>query len=186
MAHTAPVQDWATDFDVLDPRYVSDPFSIWDDLRQSCPIAHTDRRKSSWLPTRYDDVTAIAHDIAHFSSLKVAVIPGDEDEDPNADFDGPNLEYGLPPISADPPLHTWTRRLLLPWFSHQRVDSYVPLTRELCRGSAGPVRRRGQRRRRRRLRAADSRSGHRPDPRRVPRPVRHVHRLGARRPRVRR
>ena len=134
MPQTAPVQDWATDFDVLDPRYVANPFSIWDDLRQSCPIAHTDRRKSSWLPTRYDDVTDIAHDIAHFSSLKVAVIPGDEDEDPNADFDGPNLEYGLPPISADPPLHTWTRRLLLPWFSHQRVESYVPLTRELCRG----------------------------------------------------
>ena len=134
MPHTAPVQDWATDFDVLDPRYVDNPFIIWDDLRQSCPIAHTDRRKSSWLPTRYDDVTDIAHDIAHFSSLKVAVIPGDEDEDPNADFDGPNLEYGLPPISSDPPLHTWTRRLLLPWFSHKRVDSYVPLTRELCRG----------------------------------------------------
>jgi cytochrome P450 len=128
------VQDWATDFDVLDPRYVNDPFSIWDDLRGRCPIAHTDRRKSSWLPTRYDDITDIAHDIAHFSSLKVAVIPGDEDEDPNADFEGPNLEYGLPPISADPPLHTWTRRLLLPWFSHKRVDSYVPLTRELCRG----------------------------------------------------
>jgi cytochrome P450 len=134
LAHTAPVQDWATDFDVLDPRYVNDPFSIWDDLRGRCPIAHTDRRKSSWLPTRYDDITDIAHDIAHFSSLKVAVIPGDEDEDPNADFEGPNLEYGLPPISADPPLHTWTRRLLLPWFSHKRVDSYVPLTRELCRG----------------------------------------------------
>ena len=100
MPHTAPVQDWATDFDVLDPRYVSDPFSIWDDLRQSCPIAHTDRRKSSWLPTRYDDITEIAHDIAHFSSLKVAVIPGDEDEDPNANFDGPNLEYGLPPTGG--------------------------------------------------------------------------------------
>ena len=168
MPHTAPVQDWATDFDVLDPRYVGDPFSIWDDLRQSCPIAHTDRRKSSWLPTRYDDVTAIAHDIAHFSSLKVAVIPGDEDEDPNADFDGPNLEYGLPPISADPPLHTWTRRLLLPWFSHKRVDSYVPLTRELCRGLLDRVRRQGPRRRRRRLRAADPRPGDRPDPRRLP------------------
>ena len=133
MTQTAPVKDWATDFDVLDPRYVTDPFSIWDELRATCPIAHTDRRKSSWLPTRYDDVTAIAHDIEHFSSLKVAVIPGDEDDDPNESFDGPNLEYGLPPISADPPLHTWTRRLLLPWFSHKRVDSYVPLTRDLCR-----------------------------------------------------
>jgi cytochrome P450 len=129
MARTAPVNDWASDFDVLDPGYIIDPFSIWDDLRARCPIAHTERRGSNWLPTRYDDVTAIAHDTEHFSSLKVAVIPvGDNPSD-----DGPHLEYGLPPISADPPLHTWTRRLLLPWFSHRRVEGYVPLTRDLCR-----------------------------------------------------
>jgi cytochrome P450 len=134
MTHTAPVRDWATDFDVMDPQYLADPFSIWDDLRSACPIPHTDRRKSSWMPLRYDDVTAIAHDIAHFSSSKVGVIPADEDEEPDPSFQGPNLEYGLPPISADPPVHTWTRRLLLPWFSHKRVDSYIPLTRELCRG----------------------------------------------------
>jgi cytochrome P450 len=133
MTQTAPVMDWETDFDVMDPQYLTDPFSIWDELRQNCPIPHTNRRKSSWMPLRYDDVTAIAHDVEHFSSLKVAVIPGDEDEDPNANFDGPNLEYGLPPISSDPPLHTWTRRLLLPWFSHKRVEGYVPLTRALCR-----------------------------------------------------
>jgi hypothetical protein len=133
MTQTAPVTDWTSDFDVLDPRYIADPFSIWDDLRGTCPIAHTDRRISSWLPTRYEDVTAIAHDIEHFSSLRVAVIPGGEDDEPDENYDGPNLEYGLPPISADPPLHTWTRRLLLPWFSHRRVDSYIPLTRELCR-----------------------------------------------------
>ena len=129
MARTAPVSDWRTDFDVLDPRYVADPFGIWDDLRKTCPIAHTGRRGSTWLPTRYEDVTAIAHDIEHFSSLKVAVIPMGSGEEGAG-----QLEYGLPPISSDPPLHTWTRRLLLPWFSHQRVESYVPLTRELCRG----------------------------------------------------
>ncbi len=136
MAHTAPVTDWTTDFDVLDQRYLDDPFSIWDDLRSTCPIAHTDRRVSSWLPTRYDDVTEIAHDIEHFSSLRVAVIPGLEDEEDGVEneIDGPDLEYGLPPISADPPLHTWTRRLLLPWFSHRRVESYIPMTRDLCKG----------------------------------------------------
>ncbi|HEY1828962.1 MAG TPA: cytochrome P450 [Acidimicrobiales bacterium] len=133
MAHTAPVADWTNDFDVLDPRYLEDPFSIWDELRSSCPIAHTERRVSSWLPTRYEDVTAIAHDIEHFSSIRVAVIPGDEGEEEDPNYDGPELQYGLPPISSDPPLHTWTRRLLLPWFSHRRVDSYVPMTRELCR-----------------------------------------------------
>jgi len=126
---TAPVTEWGSDFDVLDAGYVADPFGIWDELRTSCPIAHTDRRGSTWLPTRYDDVTAIAHDIEHFSSLEVAVIPfeGEEPEEPV-------LPYGLPPISADPPLHTWTRRLLLPWFSHTRVESYEAMTRGLCSG----------------------------------------------------
>jgi cytochrome P450 len=126
---TAPVSEWGSDFDVLDAQYVADPFGIWDELRTSCPIAHTNRRGSTWLPTRYDDVTAIAHDIGHFSSLEVAVIPfeGEEPEEPV-------LPYGLPPISADPPLHTWTRRLLLPWFSHHRVESYEDMTRGLCSG----------------------------------------------------
>ncbi len=126
---STPMTGWADDFDVLDARYVADPFSIWDELRTSCPIAHTDRRGSTWLPTRYEDVTAIAHDIEHFSSLEPAVIPfeGEEPEEPV-------LPYGLPPISSDPPLHTWTRRLLLPWFSHRRVDGYEEMTRTLCSG----------------------------------------------------
>ena len=34
------------------------------------------------------------------------------------------LPYGLPPISADPPVHTWSRQLILPWFSHRRVEDY--------------------------------------------------------------
>lgn len=130
MAQTPPVDAWDTDFDVLDSGYVADPFGIWDELRSACPVAHSDRRgRSTWLPTRYDDVVAMAHDVAHFSSLEISVIP----------FDGipPEdriLQYGLPPISADPPLHTWTRRLLLPWFSHRRVEGYEQLTRDLCSG----------------------------------------------------
>ena len=114
MTATTPVTDWATDFEVLDPSYVEDPFPIWKDLRATCPIAHTNRRGSNWMPTRYSDITAIAHDIEHFSSLKVAVIPFQGEEPPP---DQRILEHGLPPISADPPLHTWTRRLLLPWWT---------------------------------------------------------------------
>jgi cytochrome P450 len=121
------VGDWANDFDVLDAAYVADPFAIWDDLRQSCPVAHTDRRGSTWLPTRYDDVVELAHDIGRFSSSEVAVIPFEDNR-----RDEPVLQYGLPPISSDPPLHTWTRRLLLPWFSHRRVEGYEPMTRALC------------------------------------------------------
>jgi hypothetical protein len=124
---TAPVSDWSRDFDVLDAGYIADPFPIWDELRQTCPIAHSGRRGSNWLPTRYEDVTAMAHDIEHFSSVEVGVIPfdGEEPEDQL-------LPYGLPPISVDPPVHTWTRRLLLPWFSHRRVEGYEQMTRDLC------------------------------------------------------
>ena len=28
-----PVSDWATDWDHLDPRWVRDPYPIWDELR---------------------------------------------------------------------------------------------------------------------------------------------------------
>ncbi|MDA8341865.1 MAG: cytochrome P450 [Actinomycetota bacterium] len=127
MASRHPVVDWATDFDVLDPGYVADPFTVWDHLRETCPIAHTDRRGSTWMPTRYEDVTAIAHDVERFSSAQISVIPV-----AGPVPDEPVLPYGVPPISADPPLHTWTRRLLLPWFSHRRVDGYEAMTRELC------------------------------------------------------
>jgi len=129
MTDVRPVADWKTDFDVLSPAYVENPFRIWDELRTSCPVAHTDRRGSTWLPTTYEDVVALAHDIEHFSSLDIVVIPftGEEPEEEV-------LPYGVPPISADPPLHTFTRRLLLPWFSHRKVASYEAMTRELCAG----------------------------------------------------
>jgi len=80
------------------------------------------------MPTRYEDVTAIAHDPDHFSSLDVIVVPLDIDRPPES-----VLPYGFLPIAADPPLHTWTRRLILPWFSHRRVKGYEALTRDLCR-----------------------------------------------------
>jgi cytochrome P450 len=126
VARTEPVSDWTSDFDVLDESYVLNPFPRWDELRQVCPIAHTERRGGAWLPTTYGDVTAMAKDIDHFSSINTSVI--DSVDEPET----PILTYGLPPITSDPPLHTWTRRLLLPWFSHTRVETYEPMTRALC------------------------------------------------------
>ena len=126
MARTEPVGDWTSDFDVLDEAYVRNPFPRWDELRRTCPIDHTDRRGHAWLPTTYADVTAMAKDIEHFSSSNTSVIDSVEEDE------HPILTYGLPPITSDPPLHTWTRRLLLPWFSHTRVATYEPMTRALC------------------------------------------------------
>jgi cytochrome P450 len=124
------VRDWSSDYDIFDLDYVVDPYPIWDDLRSSCPIAHTERLGGSWLPTRYQDVTAIARDVEHFSSRNVGVVPPAEGDDVL-------LPVGVPPISADPPVHTWTRRLLLPWFSPRRVEEYERTTRALCQRLVG-------------------------------------------------
>ena len=47
-----PVRDFATDFDHTDPQWVADPYPIWDELRDRCPVAHTERYGGAWLPTR--------------------------------------------------------------------------------------------------------------------------------------
>lgn len=122
----APVVDWAGDFDIFDAAYVADPYPLWDELRSHCPIAHTERWGGSWLPTRYEDISAIAHDIEHFSSRHVGVVPPPQGG-------GEGIPFGLPPIQVDPPVHTWTRRLLLPWFSHRKVAEYELMTRSLCK-----------------------------------------------------
>ena len=122
-----PVLDWTTDYDILDPDYVADPYPVWSDLREQCPIAHSDRWGGSWLPTTYADVQRFAQDHAHFSSIDVGVLSFTAEERPPRP-----IEIPVPPIDQDQPVHTWTRRLLLPWFSHSRVAEYEPFTRDLC------------------------------------------------------
>jgi len=43
MTKTPPVDDWATDYDIFDASYVKDPVPVWNELRDKCPIAHTER-----------------------------------------------------------------------------------------------------------------------------------------------
>ena len=124
MAH-GPVSDWATDFDHTDEAWAADPYPIWDDLRQRCPVAHSDRYGGVWLPTRHEDVAAIANDTEHFSSRSIIV----------SEHRPPVIlapEGIAPPISSDPPFHSQARRMLLPIFSPQRIDDLEPSTRAYC------------------------------------------------------
>ncbi|MDO8391797.1 MAG: cytochrome P450 [Actinomycetota bacterium] len=142
---STPVNDWATDYDIFDPQYIADPFGIWDELRQTCPMAHTDRWGGSWLPTRYADVYAIAHDTEKFPSGNgISVVPVPADSGGLAEGQRPLLTSGIPPISADAPLHTWTRRLVLPTMSPARVAEYEVYTRALCRRLVDDILARGE------------------------------------------
>jgi cytochrome P450 len=122
---TGPVSDWATDFSHLEPEWAADPYPIQDDLRQRCPVAHTGRFGGGWLPTRYDDVAAIAHDTDRFSSRSIIM----------SNFRPPREiapAGGSPPISSDPPFHHHARKLLLPAFTKTAVSKQEPATRAFC------------------------------------------------------
>jgi cytochrome P450 len=124
VADTAPVDDWATDYDIMDPGFVEDPYPVWSELRESCPIPHTDRWQGSWMPTKYADIRDFANDVDLFSSRNPIVIPN-----PNPDAPEPNAA----PITSDPPDHHAARRMILPAFSPKATDRHIEYTRDLCR-----------------------------------------------------
>ena len=131
-AERCPVHDLATDYDMFDPDYMRDPVPAWAELRGTCPIAHTERNGGSWLPTRYDDVQAMARMVPSLSSLSPLVIdlPDEIADDPATGFfSGYNAGA---PISADPPVQGWTRRLLLPHFTPKAVEPLRGYTERLC------------------------------------------------------
>jgi cytochrome P450 len=120
------VQDFATDWDHTDPTWVNDPYPIWEDLRQRCPVAHTDRYGGAWFPTTHEMVSAVANDTEHFSSRNVVIT--------NNKFP-PNAVApigGAPPITSDPPFHQFARRLILPAFAPGPVNALEPQVRALC------------------------------------------------------
>jgi cytochrome P450 len=114
----------AVDFDIFDPDFVRDPFPTFAHLRGACPVAHTDRWGGQWLPTRYEDIEAIARNSEQFSSITVSVTGPKPGEGP--------LFVG-PPVTLDPPRHTPARRLLLPAFSPKAIERLTPITRGIAR-----------------------------------------------------
>jgi cytochrome P450 len=122
---TGPVSDWTTDFSHLEPEWAADPYPIQDDLRVRCPVARTERFGGGWLPTRYEDVAAIAYDTERFSSRSIIM----------SNFRPPRALApvgGSPPISSDPPFHHDARKLLLSAFTKAAVTRQEPRTRALC------------------------------------------------------
>ena len=125
-----PVTDLATDYDIFDPDYVADPTTAWAELRDTCPIAHTDRWGGSWLPTRYADVQALAKIVPDLSSASPGPIVVDVPEElRRPEREGYNAAA---PISADPPDQTWTRRALLPHFTPKAIGPERTYTEGLC------------------------------------------------------
>jgi len=122
-----PVQDFAVDWDHTDPQWVNDPYPIWEDLRERCPVAHTDRYGGAWFPATHAGVSAVAKDTEHFTSRFVVVGNGRPTEE-----DLPAPIGVAPPITSDPPFHQIARKLILPAFAPGVVNALEPQIRALC------------------------------------------------------
>ena len=117
-----PVTDWVNDFDHTDPRWTENPFPIWDELRNECPVVHTKRFLGCYLPTTYQAVKEIAYDTEHFSSRRVIVRDVRPEVQRNA----------APPITSDPPYHKPAKQLLLPPFTPDAMKKLEPRVRAIC------------------------------------------------------
>ena len=114
------------DYDLFSEDYVRDPATYWARFRSECPVAGSDLYGGSHMPVRYEDIVSVARDVESFTSSQgVSVIQVLDRKEA--------LKEGTPPIDADPPLHNWTRRLMLPPMSPKAVQSYEQGTRDLCR-----------------------------------------------------
>ena len=105
MQDLPPVTDWVNDWDWLDAQWGPNAIDIWNDIREQCPVATTERYGRAHMPVTMDAVHEVANDTEHFSSIFVSVGHPDLPRRP------------APPITSDPPDHHAHRRLLLPAFS---------------------------------------------------------------------
>ncbi len=117
-----PVSDWATDFDHFDPAFVADPYPVYAELHDRCPVAHSDRYGGMKVLTSFDDISEAAHDTERFSSRRIVV------------SETPTHRRGaiLPPINLDPPHHADPRRVMLPFFNPTNTLKWEQTIRDLC------------------------------------------------------
>lgn len=121
----APVEDWKTDFDHTHPDYANNAHQIWDELRAECPVAHTERFGGVWLPTRHDDIAAIAANNDGLYTSRGVIVSEIEPEIPAP-------VGAAPPITSDPPFHGPARKLLLEPFAPKPIAALEPFTRQYC------------------------------------------------------
>jgi len=113
------------DFDHHSPHYAENWREINAHLRASCPVAYTEAHGGFWVVSRYEDVAAVAHDDATFSSHQ---------ELPDGSRYGttiPVSSFRQVPIEMDPPEFFAYRKLLTPWFSPGSAKRLIPYIRDV-------------------------------------------------------
>ena len=121
------MQQRPQDFDPSLPEDFDSAHQAFAQLRQRCPVAHTQELGGFWALTRYDDVKRAASDPATFVTSVQNVIP-------KVAFTGRR-----PPLHLDPPEHTPYRRTLNPLLVKDRAEALEPVARGYARALLKPL-----------------------------------------------
>jgi cytochrome P450 len=102
--------DWVDTFDLWsNADHHADPYRHFEDLRSSCPVAHSANHGGYWIVANFETVSQVMRDWESFSNEQTTIpyIPSPM---------GPPI-----PIALDPPEHTAWRTLMNPVFAPGRV-----------------------------------------------------------------
>ena len=101
-------QDW----DPLSEEVQRDQRAAYDEMRERCPVAHSD--SLGWSLFRHEDVVRALNDPDTFSNAVSA--------------------HPAVPNGMDPPEHTEYRRISEPYFRPERIDAFEPTCRNIAAG----------------------------------------------------
>ena len=127
-------RDWSTSFDHHDAYLSRNPYPVYDQLRNQCPVTRTDAWGGFWVVTGHAEVDSVAKNDKDYSSgvlLDDGTIQG---------VTIPSVGQTRPviPIELDPPENLKYRKLLNPFYTVQAVrrreDGIRSLVTELIDG----------------------------------------------------
>src|SRR5580700_5167041 len=108
------------DFDPLIAETFDSPHEVYRDLRERCPVAHSNAWNGFWALTRYADVQQALQQSSVFITSVQNVVP-------RLAFTGRR-----PPLHLDPPEHTPYRRALNPLLKPERIARLEPKIRTMA------------------------------------------------------
>jgi cytochrome P450 len=117
------------DFDHHAPIDEVEPEQAYRELRESCPVAWTERHGGYWVVTRHGDVGRVLKDYEHFSSSLNEFVPEGVPFSIPADQMFANIKI---PEGLDPPEHGKYRRLLQSVSGPKAVAALAPRIRFWC------------------------------------------------------
>lgn len=105
-------------FDHYDPEYARNPYPVLAELRERCPITHSDQHGGYWMVSSHELVRHVALHPEIFSTQYTTVPP--------------QFAFGelrIPPLQLEPEEHGRVKQLLTPPFGPARAAALEPSTR---------------------------------------------------------